>query len=358
MRSWNVVVDAACRGLRRTCAVALVVLAVVHAAPAQMVEFEGTTAPPDDVISDQGSFVEESPDMIEEPIDAAPPDMMMYGPADPLDAPANGMMLGPPPRTPPSPGGFYYPPGAEGQGMPAKLPTMLWPSDAEPEWHGPFSKEPPWYYSPCLARLGFRYEYTHGRNVGWGWPMGGTSWMNRPYYLGVGLGPIWLTRPMGPHVTLDTDTYANFVVGWDWEYYWGSEFEFGYATPEVRNRLQWDAHRGDRLHHFSYNLFYYPWGDSALRPYWRFGLGGSEFDYPTDDGHRIDEVLLTFPWGIGVKYPFRKTWAIRTEVVDYWSIGHSNVDTQHNIAWTFGIEWRFGVRSKSYWPWNPTNEIW
>ena len=39
-------------------------------------------------------------------------------------------------------------------------------------------------YMPVITCLGLRHSTTHGRNVGVGWPMVGTSWLNRPYYVG------------------------------------------------------------------------------------------------------------------------------------------------------------------------------
>jgi hypothetical protein len=103
---------------------------------------------------------------------------------------------------------------------------------------------------------------------------------------------------------------------------------------------------------------YYPWGDSWFRPYWRWGIGATELDYPTDSGSLRDETLWTFPIGIGIKYPMRRWLAARAELTDHWAIGNRGVSTQHNVSLSLGLEWRFGAHPRSYWPWHPSRHIW
>ena len=50
--------------------------------------------------------------------------------------------------------------------------------------------------------------------------------------------------------------------------------------------------------------------------------------------------------------------AARTEFTDQLAIGNTGVATQHDLTLTFGLEWRFGVHPRSYWPWNPSRHIW
>ena len=97
---------------------------------------------------------------------------------------------------------------------------------------------PPTTYCPCMTRLGFRHSYTHGRNVGWGGPLVGSSWLNRPYYVGATLGPMWLTnRVADSRATRRRRDRQLIFYGWEWDYYWGSEFQYAYATPELAQRL-------------------------------------------------------------------------------------------------------------------------
>jgi hypothetical protein len=213
-------------------------------------------------------------------------------------------------------------------------------------------------YFSGLKWLGLHHSSTNGRNVGMGIPLTGTSWLNRPYYLGGDIGTVWLTRPINNDLTNDIDVFGGIFGGCDWDYYWGTELAVNRATPEIINEKARDAKRGDRLMEETVSLMYYPWGDSLFRPYWRVGMGATEVDYPTDQGHRRDETLWTFPIGVGLKYPIRRFLAARAEFTDQLALGNDGVATQHDLTLTFGLEWRFGVHPRSYWPWNPSRHIW
>jgi hypothetical protein len=172
-------------------------------------------------------------------------------------------------------------------------------------------------YVPLLGLLGLRHSHTHGRHIGRGGPLVTTSWLNRPYYVGAELGTIWLTRPVYDDVTRDVDAFGGVFLGWDRDPYWGAELRFDWATPELTNREARDADRTDSLFMWNYSLLYYPWGDAKWRPYWRAGIGDTRYDFPLDDGTRHDQWMLTFPIGVGVKYPLRRWLAARAEITDH-----------------------------------------
>jgi hypothetical protein len=136
------------------------------------------------------------------------------------------------------------------------------------------------------------------------------------------------------------------------------ELQFGYATPELKNSNTQVTNRGDRREYWSFSYLYYPWGDSAIRPYWRGGIGNMNVDYPTDFGSRYDASLFMFPWGAGVKWQLRRWLAARVELTDYFALGTHGVNAQSDWALTFGLEWHFGTKHKSYWPWNPSRQLW
>lgn len=216
--------------------------------------------------------------------------------------------------------------------------------------------EAPWPW-PKPRWFGLRHSSTHGRNVGRGEPFTGTSWLNRPYYVGGQIGPMWFTQAIDENVSTDTDTFGGIFAGWDTDHFWGHAFHLDWSTPELRNAQAPDANRTDSMFAWNYSCLYYPWGDAKVRPYWRAGIGNTHFDYPRDDGLRHDEWMLTFPLGIGVKYPIRRWLAARAELTDYVS-WNEDFPTQHNVALTFGLEWHFGAHPPSYWPWNPSRYIW
>jgi outer membrane protein with beta-barrel domain len=218
-------------------------------------------------------------------------------------------------------------------------------------------------YFSKLKWLGLRHSSTDGRNAGMGIPLTGTSWLNRPYYLGGDIGTVWLTRPINSNLTTDVDTFGGIFAGCDWDYYWGTELAINRATPEIVNEQSRDSPRGDRMMQQTISLMYYPWGDALFRPYWRWGIGATEIDYPTGNyptasDFRRDEMLWTFPIGIGLKYPLRRFLATRIELTDAIALGNEGVATQHDITLTLGLEWRFGAHPRSYWPWNPSRHIW
>jgi len=217
---------------------------------------------------------------------------------------------------------------------------------------------PPTYCLHVMYGLGLRHSQTHGRHVGLGAPFVSTSWLNRPYYVGAEVGELWIMRSEAPHVSRDSDIFGGIFVGWDWDHFWGSELRIDWATPELVNSEAPDADRTDSLFAWSANLMYYPWGDSKFRPFWRWGVGTTQFDFPNDEGVRREETLLTLPIGIGIKYPIRPWLTARGEFTDQFSVGNDGLPPQHNLTLTLGLECRFGVHPKSYWPWNPSRHIW
>ncbi|HEX5472015.1 MAG TPA: hypothetical protein VFW73_09020, partial [Lacipirellulaceae bacterium] len=199
-------------------------------------------------------------------------------------------------------------PATSAEGMQARTSDVALPPDSsgtEPAAETESGPEFDSYFSNLKWFGLHHYSENGGRNVGMGIPLTGTSWLNRPYYFGGDIGPIWLLRQVKYDVSSDTDLYGGVFGGWDWDYYWGSELGVHRATPELINANAPDANRGDRLMEWTACLMYYPWGDSVFRPYWRCGIGATQIDYPTDGGHRRDEDLWTFPIGVGLKYPIR-----------------------------------------------------
>jgi hypothetical protein len=196
-------------------------------------------------------------------------------------------------------------------------------------------EEPSFNLWPSPRWLGLRHSSTHGRHVDKGHPFTGTSWRNRPYYIGGDVGMLWMTTEIDDDITRDTDLFGGIFAGYDWDHYWGAELSIHRATPELINREARDADRGDRLMIWSASMLYYPWGDAMIRPYWRCGLGVTELDFPNEDGERG-----------------------RVELTDHFGFGTSDVETQHNVSLTFGLECRYGAHPRSYWPWNPDRHIW
>ena len=166
---------------------------------------------------------------------------------------------------------FPYVPPAEGDEQPQEsqqAPNSLDDYAAESQFAAEPAPESDTYFSN-FKWLGLKHSSTDGRNAGIGVPLVGTSWLNRPYYVGADLGTVWVTRPIELDITTDIDMYGGLYAGCDWDYYWGTEVAWQRATPELINEEARDSDRGDRMVIWSANMMYYPWGDSVYRPYWR-----------------------------------------------------------------------------------------
>jgi hypothetical protein len=169
---------------------------------------------------------------------------------------------------------------------------------------------------------------------------------------------MWMMRSVEDSVGRDVDAFGGIFIGADWDHYWGNELSFHWATPELNNGSAPEEPNTHSWFWWNYSLMYYPWGDAEIRPYWRWGIGNSRVDFPLDDGTRHGEWLLTFPVGVGIKWPIRPWLVARTELTDYLAFDGSDVPTQNNLTLTAGLEWRFGARPRSYWPWHPSRHIW
>ena len=221
---------------------------------------------------------------------------------------------------------------------------------------GAFSAGPDW--DDVVRRMRFHHSSTDGRTYGSHQAMRGTSWLNRPYYVGISSGGFFMTQGVQDNVRNDNDLFAALQIGWDWDYFWALEFRLGRAQPEMVNKVQPTVARNDALLITDLSLVYYPAGDTVVRPYLRVGVGWTDFDFPTDTGARVEVSPFTMPFGLGIKWPVRRWLAARVELLDNLAFADSAVNTHHNFTLVLGLEYRLGAKPKSYWPWHPNRHIW
>jgi len=222
---------------------------------------------------------------------------------------------------------------------------------------GPWESGPnprPW----LLSQLDLRHSASHGRAMGPGGPLRGTSWRNRPYWLSLDGGALLMADRPAPNVRANNDLLGAIGAGWDWDHYWGGQVRVGWSTPELLNTLQTDAVSDDNLFLTDLTLLYYPWGDSRVRPYYRFGVGLTDIEYTNDFGRRQHDMLFTLPLGVGIKYQWRKNVAWRLELMDNLAIGQNETDTMNNLTITAGVEWRLGGRLDGTWGYRPRTGAW
>ena len=208
-----------------------------------------------------------------------------------------------------------------------------------------------------MRHWGFHHSSTEGPFLDKGLPMEGTSWLNRPYHVDWFAGPLLTDGPVSGAVSQSNELFYGLRFGWDFDYYWGAEWRFGWADPTltlpgVEGELSGDYFVSD------VSLIYYPWGDTKVRPYVQWGLGVTQVGSVRADGTGQEATLLGMPFGIGVRFPQTHWLAWRLEIIDNLAFGSDGIDTMNNVAFTAGMELRLGARPNSYWPWRSSRTIW
>lgn len=191
------------------------------------------------------------------------------------------------------------------------------------------------------------------RHMGFGKPLVGTSWMNRPYYIGA-FGGTWLGDEslIGGQVNQGSGFFGGYWLGADLNHYWGSELRVslfyvntsfpgtGLSGAESRNIVT------------DLNLMYYPWGDARWRPYGSIGLGLASYHFVDPESNAVNHTGVQLPIGFGVKYLCHKWLALRLDIKDNIVFGGNRVDTTGNWSFLGGIEVHWGSKSSlRYFPW-------
>ena len=220
-------------------------------------------------------------------------------------------------------------------------------------WDDPALKPFDW-----VRHFGYRHSSTHGRHVGRGLPMEGTSWRNRPYHVDWFAGPLLSDDLIGNQVAQDNELFGGLRLGWDFDYYWGLEWRFGWSNPNIQyNEPQAVADNGSYFVS-DIDIVYYPWGDSKIRPYMLFGAGLARIDFVNSNNVNFNTTLFTIPFGGGIQFRQTPWLAWRLEFLDNASFGADGVDSMNNLSFTVGMEFRMGARPASYWPWRSSRKIW
>jgi hypothetical protein len=171
-------------------------------------------------------------------------------------------------------------------------------------------------------------------------------------------------------------------LGWDVEHYWGFETRFAWAVvevvdsdraiaaqianddaarlaPDARFRHRFDGRRNNHLFFWDAYALYYPWGESACRPFLLAGVGATAMSFIDRTDVSYKPTLFTVPIGAGIKYRVNDFCAIRMECADYMGFGGGRtIELLHNVTVTGGLEIRFGGPRRAYWPWNPGRHYW
>ncbi|TWT95996.1 hypothetical protein Pla108_30750 [Botrimarina colliarenosi] len=262
---------------------------------------------------------------------------------------------GPPPMAAPNPV-FAAPAGDAGcVGCQTAVPPFLSPpteAGVGPWQSGPEPR--PWIY----RQLDLRHSSTHGRAMGPGEPLRGTSWSNRPVALSLDGGALLMGNRVAANVRANNDLLAAVGLGWDFDHYWGAQVRVAWSSPELLNTTQTALVTDNTLFISDFSLLYYPWGDSRLRPYYRVGVGLTDVAYTNDFGLKQNDSLYTMPLAVGLKYQINPKIAWRLEFADNIAIGQNETSTLNNLTITTGLEWRLGGPPPGYWAWAPRTGGW
>lgn len=206
--------------------------------------------------------------------------------------------------------------------------------------------------------LGTRHSATHGRAIGPGGPLRGTSWLNRPVEVATDFGALIMTGEPSDGVNASNDFFAALSLGYDWDHYWGGRLRVGWSTPTLDNRSIATDQANDNFWLVDASVAYYPWGDSRTRPYLRVGMGLTELEFTNSFSQRQHEVQYTLPLAIGIKHQLKRTVVWRAELANNIAFGSNGSNTTDFITLTFGFEGRFGGRPSGYWAWRPRGRGW
>ncbi len=192
------------------------------------------------------------------------------------------------------------------------------------------------------------------RHIGLGQPLEGTSWLNRPFYVGAFLGESFGDTLVAGALDVRPSLMGGFCLGYDLNHYWGGELRLGLNYAEVQSVPIPGGHLRDNSRNtlLDAHLLYYPWGDARWRPYASVGLGVGGFHVDDDPHLLVDHTGLALPLGCGVKYLWGKQIALRLDVKDNLIFGGHGVETTHNWSLTGGFEFHWGSDSSArYYPW-------
>ena len=204
-----------------------------------------------------------------------------------------------------------------------------------------------------------------------GSPVYHEPWINRPFSVGVFVGPIVGSPLINDWVGQQTGTLAGMRFGWDLDDDYGLELRMATANIQIYDEdPAYEAQlaqttAGLSLPYLAGNrnadqflldidFLYYPWGDAHFRPYLLFGIGTDRIKFTDRLGTNYARILLGIPVGVGFKTHLNDWLIFRVELTDNIALaGGSIFQTQQNFSATGAFEVRLGRTRMQYWPWNP-----
>ncbi|MBA2117323.1 outer membrane beta-barrel protein [Bremerella alba] len=204
------------------------------------------------------------------------------------------------------------------------------------------------------GQFSHRFDLVHdhpddpARHIGFGQPLAGMSWRNRPIHADVFAGAIMLQNLIPGEVEQEGSFFDGVRLGYDFDHYWGAEVRLGLAEGRLTYPANASFSGKSQLILLDYNVQFYPWGDSAWRPYATLGLGAAVFQYEDAIGRDRGQAQVSMPFGLGLKYFIHKRLALRFELLDNMTLGGTDASSSSNFSVTGGFEYRFGGSAPGY----------
>lgn len=203
-----------------------------------------------------------------------------------------------------------------------------------------------------------------------GSPVYHEPWINRPFSVGMFVGPMVGSPLINNWIGQQTGTLGGMRFGWDMDDDYGIEFRLATANiPTYDCDPAYEAQLGSsgglsipylagtrNADHFIFDIdfLYYPWGDAHCRPYLLFGIGTDRIKFTDRMGTNYARILLGMPVGLGVKMHLNDWLVFRVEATENMAFaGGSIFQAQQNFSLTGALEVRLGRTRIQYWPWNP-----
>ncbi len=211
-----------------------------------------------------------------------------------------------------------------------------------------------WFGGGHRGQYAHRFDMMHknpddpARYIGFGQPLIGTSWRNRPIHADVFGGTIMLQNLIPGEIEQSAAFFDGVRLGYDFDHYWGMEARFGFAEGRLIYPSDTTISGKSQLILVDYSMQFYPWGDSTWRPYATFGLGAAIFQYDDEFGRTRDQAQVSMPVGLGIKYFIHQRISLRFELLDNVTFGGTDAQSASNFSVTAGFEYRFGGRNPGY----------
>ncbi|HEX5104872.1 MAG TPA: outer membrane beta-barrel protein, partial [Pirellulaceae bacterium] len=212
-----------------------------------------------------------------------------------------------------------------------------------------------WFAEPWFSHSDPNDPYRH---VGLGHPLTGTSWRNRPWFVGTFAGGVLMGDLIQDRVNASDTGFYGLRLGWDFDHYWGAEGRFAFAEPQLSDVNGLPLDRDAQNYFGDVSLVCYPWGDSCWRPYLSAGVGFQTLQLIDENGRYVSESPLAFPLGGGLKIFVSPWFTLRFDIVDNVAFGNDRVSLVNHFALMSGCELRFGGRPTSYMPWHGSTAYW